>query len=202
MSRTRIVVLMVVVLALVAIGHHQLAQLSNNVLNTSFIPEAQATSTPTPTPTPTATPTPTPTPTPAPIGESCTPGFYKTPQHASFVNGGSCVAGVSGSTPVSTIFGSVGSSCVYNMTLVGLLNSPASACGAGTPAQAQLNLMRQAITAWLNATTSDPSACSAAAQIVVQTDLAIVAGAASEGLLQNSFEDNINNDKIGRCAEN
>jgi len=196
MTRSRIVVLVVVVLALVAIGHHQLEQLSNNALNTSFVTSVQAYATATPTPT--VTPTPTPTPTPAPIGESCTPGFYK--NHTSFINGGSCVSGVSGGTLVSAIFGSVGSSCVYNKTLLEVLSSPASACGPGSPAQAQLNLMRQAITAWLNATTSSPSACTAAAQIVVQTDLAILAGAGSEGLLQNSFETNINNDKIGRCA--
>lgn len=191
MSRSRIVVLVVVILALVAIGHHQLAQLSNQALNTTFVTEAQATATPTPTVTP--------TPTPAPIGESCTFGFYK--NHTGFINGGSCVSGVTKDTLVSTIFGSVGSSCVFNLTLLEALKAQAGQSGPCPNNNAQINLMHQAIAAWLNATTSSPSACAAAAQIVVLTDQAIVAGDAAMDALKNFLETNINNDKIGRCVD-
>jgi len=82
-----------------------------------------------------------------------------------------------------------------------LLKAPASACGSGTTAQKQLNLMRQAISAWLNATTSSPSACSAATGIVNATNQAIAAGDATMAALQDFFEKNINNDKIGRCVD-
>ncbi len=192
MNRTRIVMLLLVVLVLVAVGHHQLAQLSKQALNTPLVPMAYAQATPTVTPTPTPTPT-------VPIGESCTPGFYK--NHTDFINGGTCVAGVTKDTLVSTIFGSFGSSCVYTKTLLQVLQAPASACGSGTSAQKQLNLMRQAISAWLNATTSSPSACGAAGGIVIATDQAIQAGDSAMEALQKFLEDNINNDKIGRCVD-
>ena len=99
MKLGKVLTLSFLLLALVAIVNHQLAQ---NSKNTSLITAAQAQGAPTETPTPTATPTPTPTSTPV-IGESCTPGFYKT--HTSFINGGSCVGGVTKDTLVSTIFG-------------------------------------------------------------------------------------------------
>lgn len=191
MNRSKIVTLLLAVLVLVALGHHQLVQMSTQALNTPLVPYALAS---TPSPSPSASPTPTPS-----IGESCTPGFYK--NHTDFINGGACVAGVTKDTLVSTIFGSFGSSCVYSKSLLQVLQAPASACGSGNSAQKQLNLMRQAIAAWLNATTSSPSACSAAGGIVIATDQAIQAGDAAMAALQSFLETNINNDKIGRCAE-
>jgi hypothetical protein len=188
MNRTRIVMFLLVVLVLVAVGHHQLAQFSKDALNTPIVPMAYAQ----------ATVTPTVTPTPV-IGESCTPGYYK--NHTNFINGGSCVGGVTKDTLVSTIFGSFGDSCVYTKSLLEVLQAPASACGSGTSGQKQLNLMRQAISAWLNATTSSPSACSAAGGIVIATDQAIQAGDAAMGALQSFLETNVNNDKIGRCTK-
>ena len=196
----KVLTLSFLLLALVAIVNHQLAQNSKQALNTSLITAAQAQPAPTETSTPTPTPTPTPTTTPV-IGESCTPGFYK--NHTTFINGGSCVAGVTKDTLVSTIFG-VGSGidpCVSGKSLLGVLQAPASACGSGTTAQKQLNLMRQAISAWLNATTSSPSACSAATGIVNATNQAIAAGDATMAALQDFLEKNINNDKIGRCVD-
>ena len=194
----KVLTLSFLLLALVAIVNHQLAQNSKQALNTSLITAAQAQ----PAPTETSTPTPTPTPTTTPvIGESCTPGFYK--NHTTFINGGSCVSGVTKDTLVSTIFG-VGSGidpCVSGKSLLGVLQAPASACGSGTTAQKQLNLMRQAISAWLNATTSSPSACSAATGIVNATNQAIAAGDATMAALQDFLEKNINNDKIGRCVD-
>lgn len=196
MKPGKIFTLACLLLALVAIVNHQLTQ---NSKNASLITAAQAQVADTsPTPTPTATATPTSTPV---IGESCTPGFYKT--HTSFINGGSCVGGVTKDTLVSTIFG-VGSGidpCVSGKTLLGVLQAPASACGSGTTAQKQLNLMRQAISAWLNATTSSPSACSAASGIVNATNQAIAAGDATMAALQSFLERNVNNDKIGRCVD-
>ena len=200
MKPGKIFTLACLLLALVAIVNHQLTQ---NSKNASLITAAQAQvadTSPTPTPTATATATATPTSTPV-IGESCTPGFYKT--HTSFINGGSCVGGVTKDTLVSTIFG-VGSGidpCVSGKTLLGVLQAPASACGSGTTAQKQLNLMRQAISAWLNATTSSPSACSAASGIVNATNQAIAAGDATMAALQSFLERNVNNDKIGRCVD-
>jgi len=197
MKPGKIFTLACLLLALVAIVNHQLTQ---NSKNASLITAAQAASTATETPTPTPTATATPTSTPV-IGESCTPGFYKT--HTSFINGGSCVGGVTKDTLVSTIFG-VGSGidpCVSGKTLLGVLQAPASACGSGTTAQKQLNLMRQAISAWLNATTSSPSACSAASGIVNATNQAIAAGDATMAALQSFLERNVNNDKIGRCVD-
>jgi len=197
MKPGKIFTLACLLLALVAIVNHQLTQ---NSKNASLITAAQAASTATETPTPTPTATATPTSTPV-IGESCTPGFYKT--HTSFINGGSCVGGVTKDTLVSTIFG-VGSGidpCVSGKTLLGVLQAPASACGSGTTAQKQLNLMRQAISAWLNATTSSPSACSAATGIVNATNQAIAAGDATMAALQDFLEKNVNNDKIGRCVD-
>jgi hypothetical protein len=44
-------------------------------------PTPTDTPTPTPTDTPTPTPTNTPTNTPTPVGEGCTPGYWKQPQH-------------------------------------------------------------------------------------------------------------------------
>lgn len=196
----KVLTLSFLLLALVAIVNHQLAQNSKQALNTSLITAAQAQPAPTETSTPTPTPTPTPTTTPV-IGESCTPGFYK--NHTTFINGGSCVAGVTKDTLVSTIFG-VGSGidpCVSGKSLLGVLQAPASACGSGTTAQKQLNLMRQAISAWLNATTSSPSACSAATGIVNATNQAIAAGDATMAALQDFLEKNVNNDKIGRCVD-
>ena len=192
----KVLTLSFLLLALVAIVNHQLTQ---NSKNASLITAAQAQVADTsPTPTPTATATPTSTPV---IGESCTPGFYK--NHTSFINGGSCVGGVTKDTLVSTIFG-VGSGidpCVSGKSLLGVLQAPASACGSGTTAQKQLNLMRQAISAWLNATTSSPSACSAASGIVNATNQAIAAGDATMAALQSFLERNVNNDKIGRCVD-
>jgi hypothetical protein len=148
---------------------------------------------------PSPSPSPSPTPTPS-IGESCTPGFYK--KHTSFINGGSCFS-ASSSTLVSAVFGTASGidSCVSSMTLLQALSAPASTCGGGTLAQHELNLMRQAITALLNATTSSPSACGAASGIVNATNAAIASGDASVmDALQSFLEKNINNDKIGRCA--
>ena len=116
MKIRKVLTLSFLLLALVAIVNHQLAQNSKQVLNTSLIPAAQAQGTPTPTPTPTPTSTPV-------IGESCTPGFYK--NHTDFINGGTCVSGVTKDTLVSTVFGSFGSSCVYDKSFAA---GPAGSC--------------------------------------------------------------------------
>jgi hypothetical protein len=198
MNRTKIVTLLLAVLVLVALGHHQLGQMTTQALNTPLVPYALAQGTPSASPSPSPSTSPTPTPS---IGESCTPGFYK--NHTSFINGGSCFSANS-STTVATVFGT-GSGidpCVSSLTLLQALSVPASFCGAGTLAQTELNLMRQAITAVLNATTSTPSACSAATGIINATNAAIASQDATVmAALQSFLETNINNDKIGRCAD-
>ncbi len=52
MNRTKIVTLLLAVLVLVALGHHQLVQMSNRALDTPLVTLAQAQSTASPTPTP------------------------------------------------------------------------------------------------------------------------------------------------------
>jgi hypothetical protein len=62
MKRTRIVLLLLLVVTLIAVGHHQLALLSSRALATNLVPPAYAQSTASPTPTPSPSPTPTPPP--------------------------------------------------------------------------------------------------------------------------------------------
>src|SRR5439155_26963825 len=100
MTRTKLLALAGLVLALVAVGHHQPTQISKQALNTNFVPAAYAQATPTPTGT--STPTPTPTPTPA-IGEACTPGFFK--NQPQFITGGMCFPGISQTSTVGQLFG-------------------------------------------------------------------------------------------------
>jgi hypothetical protein len=199
----KIVTLSFLLLALVAIVNHQLAQNPTQALNTSLITTAQAQGTPTATATPTATPTSTPSPTPG-IGQSCTPGFYKT--HQQFIIG----CGVTGPNETLTQLGLNNlATCDHNgsvfpmgdLSLITTLSAPASYCGPGTLAQQELNLLRQVITAYLNGANSNPQACGAAADIITLANAAIgkAAGGDSSGLatLQNSLETNINNDKFG-----
>jgi hypothetical protein len=68
MNRTKILTLLLAVLALVAVGHHQLVQMSKQAMNTPLVPLAYAGA---------VSPTPTASPTPTPINEGCTPGFWK-----------------------------------------------------------------------------------------------------------------------------
>jgi hypothetical protein len=201
MKNGKILTLSFLLLALVAIVNHQLAQNSRQALNTSLITTAQAQGTPTSTPT--ATPTSTPSPTPG-IGQSCTPGFYKT--HQQFIIG----CGVTGPNETLTQLGLNNlATCNHNgsvfpmgdLSLITTLSAPASYCGPGTLAQQELNLLRQVITAYLNGANSNPQACGAASDIIKLANAAIgkAAGGDSSGLatLQSSLETNINNDKFG-----
>ncbi len=184
MNRTRIVMLLLVVLVLVAVGHHQLAQFSKHVLNTPLVSTAYA--------GPVASPTVTPTP---PIGQSCTLGFYK--KNFELITG--CF-GISSSTTVSTLLGagSAVNSCVGNLTLLGALQAPASQCGTGNLAQAELIMIKQLIAAVANAGNSSPPACGAASTLVAQANLLIALGDKSAiTAFGTSLESNINNDKIG-----
>jgi len=203
----KIVTLSFLLLALVAIVNHQLAQNSKEALNTSLISTAQAASTPTSTstPTPTSTPTSTPSPTPG-IGQSCTPGFYK--NHTEFITG----CGITGPDETLATLGLNNlANCnnngsvfpLGNLTLLQALgkDTPASFCGSGTLAQKELNLLRQVVAAYLNGTNSNPEACGAASDIITLANAAIAKAANGDdsGLatLQSSLEKNINNDKFG-----
>jgi hypothetical protein len=75
MNRSRLIVLGVLALAVVAVGSHQFQHFSNQVLNTNLIPAAYARGTPTPSPSP------SPSPSPTPAFQACTPGYWKQPQH-------------------------------------------------------------------------------------------------------------------------
>jgi hypothetical protein len=193
MTRTKIIVFMTLVLALVAIGHHQLRQLSKQALNTNFVPAAYAQSTPTPTPTP----TPSPTPTPA-ISEACTPGFFK--NHPQFITGGTCFPGITQNSTVAALFGTASgiNSCVSSLTLLQALSDPPNQCGGGLP-QAELILIKQAITRVLNATNSSPPACTAAMAVITTTNSAIATAVATNDIsgltsLADSF-DKLDNDQ-------
>ena len=184
MNRTRIVMFLLVVLVLVAVGHHQLAQFSKHVLNTPLVSTAYA--------GPVASPTVTPTPS---IGQSCTLGFYK--KNFELITG--CF-GISSSTTVSTLLGagSAVNSCVGSLTLLQALQAPASQCGTGNLAQAELIMIKQLITAVANAGNSSPPACGAASTLVAQANLLIALGDKSSiTAFGTSLESNINNDKLG-----
>jgi hypothetical protein len=101
------------------------------------------------------------------ITQACTPGFFK--NHPEFINGYSC--GVyNQDTTVSTLFPTV-DSCVGNLSLLGLLQSPTSVCGTGnTFPGAEVILLRQAITRVLNGTNSSPIACGAAGAVINKTN--------------------------------
>src|SRR5438876_12290700 len=207
MKRTKIVTFLLIVLVLIALGHHQLAQISNQALSTPLVPLAQAQGTPTPPPTPSPTPTPTPTPTPAPtptptpppaISEACTPGFFK--NHPEFITGGTCFPGISQTSTVAQLFGVASGidSCVSSLSLLAAISGPSSQCGGGLP-QAELILIRQAITRVLNATNSSPAACTAGMAVITTTNSAIATAVATNdtsGLtkLADSF-DKLDNDK-------
>jgi len=128
MNRSRIVVLVVVMLTLVAIGHHQLAQLSNKTLNTSFVPVAQAYQSPGPTPSP----------SPTPGNQGCTPGFWK--------NHTSAWQCFSPGATVSSVFTGVDPSLASSTLLQAL-----SFQGGSTLAGAEEILLRAAVAALLNA---------------------------------------------------
>ncbi len=194
----KVLTLALFLLALVAIVNHQLTQ---NSKTASLIPAAQAQSTPTATPT--ATPTPSPTPG---IGQSCTPGFFKT--HPEFITG----CGITGPDETLATLGLNNlANCnnngsvfpLGNLTLLQALgkDTPASFCGAGTLAQKELNLLRQVVAAYLNGTNSNPQACGAASDIIALANAAIAKAANGDdsglGTLQSSLEKNINNDKFG-----
>ena len=193
MTRTKLLALAGLVLALVAVGHHQLTQISKQALNTNFVPAAYAQA----TPTPTGTPTPTPTPTPA-IGEACTPGFFK--NHPQFITGGTCFPGITQTSTVASLFGIASGidGCVSGLSLLAAISGPSSQCGGGLP-QAELILIRQAITRVLNATNSSPAACTAGMAVITTTNSAIATAVATNntsGLtsLADSF-DKLDNDR-------
>jgi ABC-type transport system substrate-binding protein len=73
MNRSRLIVLGVLALAVVAVGSHQFQHFSNQVLSTNLIPAAYAQATPSPSPSP--------SPSPTPAFQACTPGYWKQPQH-------------------------------------------------------------------------------------------------------------------------
>jgi|SRR5579872_3811892 len=130
-----------------------------------------------------------------PVTQACTPGFYK--NHPQFITGGSCIAGLDQNTLVSSVFSSVDpSSCVGGMTLLQLLKSNSSACGAGggsTLEGAEIILLRQSITRMLNATNS-VRACWAANNAIKATNTAIESGDLDTIKKQATIFGNLNND--------
>ncbi len=130
-----------------------------------------------------------------PVTQACTPGFYK--NHPQFIIGGSCIAGLNQNTLVSSVFSSVdASSCVGEMSLLQLLQSDSSACGAGggsTLEGAEIILLRQAITRILNATNS-VGACWAANNAINATNTAIATDNLNTIKNQGTIFGNLNND--------
>ena len=131
-----------------------------------------------------------------PVTQACTPGFYK--NHPQFITGTSkCLSGLNQDTLVSSVFSSVDStSCVGEMTLLQLLQSDSSACGAGggsTLEGAEIILLRQAITRILNATNSF-DACWAANNAINATNTAIDSDNLNTIKNQGTIFNNLNND--------
>jgi hypothetical protein len=132
-----------------------------------------------------------------PVTQACTPGFYK--NHPEFITGTTtCLSGLSQNTLVSEVFASVdANSCVGEMSLLQLLKSDSSACGAGggsTLEGAEIILLRQAITRMLNATNST-GACWAAKHAISASDAAIDTDNLNTIKNQASIFNNLNNDK-------
>src|SRR5438876_11298664 len=76
------------------------------------------------------------------ICQACTPGFFK--NHPKFIDGYSC-ASFNQDTPVSSLFPLV-DTCVGNLSLLGLLQSPTKVCGSGSTFEvAEVILLRQGI---------------------------------------------------------
>lgn len=132
-----------------------------------------------------------------PVTQAWTPGFYK--NHPQFITGtATCLSGLNENTLVSDVFTAVdASSCVGKMSLLQLLHSDTSACGAGggnTIEGAEIILWRQAITRMLNATNS-AGACWAAKNAISATDTAIATDNLNSIKNQASIFNNLNNDK-------
>ena len=92
------------------------------------------------------------------INQHCTVGFYK--NHPQFLNSGTCKVPVfDQDTLVSTLFPDV-DSCVGDLTLLQLLQSPTDVCGTGnTFPGAEVILLRQTIARLANGAYSDPPSC-------------------------------------------
>jgi hypothetical protein len=106
------------------------------------------------------------------VTQHCTVGFYK--NHSQFLNNGTCTNYTfDQNTLVSTLFPDA-DPCVGAMTLLGLLQSPSSACGgANTMAGGEIILLRQAIARIANAANSDPPSCDAVFGTIHQTNNSI-----------------------------
>ncbi len=132
-----------------------------------------------------------------PVTQACTPGFYK--NHPQFITGNaSCLTGLTQNTLVSTLFSSVDpTSCVGQMSLLTLLESDSSACGAGggnTLEGAEIILLRQAIARILNATHS-VNTCYAARNAINATNTSIESDNLDTIKSQGDIFNNLNNDK-------
>ena len=106
------------------------------------------------------------------VTQHCTVGFYK--NHPQFLNSGTCSNIVfDSSTLVSALFPDV-DSCVGALTLLQLLQSPTTVCGAGsTMPGAEVILLRQAIARIANAANSSPPSCDAVFGTIHKTNASI-----------------------------
>src|SRR5689334_10470083 len=109
------------------------------------------------------------------ITQACTLGFFK--NHPQYISSNSC-GSFDQYTLVSNLFPTV-DSCVGNLTLLGLLQSPTTVCGKGnTFPGAEVILLKQAIARILNGTNSNPVACKAAGAVITKTNTTITDGIA------------------------
>ncbi len=134
------------------------------------------------------------------INQHCTVGFYK--NHPQFINSGSCTRFVfDSSTLVSALFPDA-DSCVGSLTLLQLLQSPTTVCGAGTTIPgAEVILIRQAIARISNATNSTPISCDGVFGTLQQSNTAIddviTSGDRSELISLSQIYDTLNQ---GTCT--
>jgi hypothetical protein len=111
--------------------------------------------------------------------QACTPGFFK--NHPEFITGSTCFT-ADQNTLVSSLFPQV-DSCVGNLSLLGLLQSPTSVCGTGnTLAGGEVIMLRQGITRIMNATNSTPVGCGVAQAAINKANTTIADAIATENV--------------------
>jgi hypothetical protein len=134
------------------------------------------------------------------VTQHCTVGFYK--NHPQFLNSATCTNFVfDQNTLVSTLFPDV-DPCVGSMTLLQLLQSSSSACGAASSeAGGEIILLRQAIARLGNAANSTPIGCDAVFGTIKKTnatlDDALATDNRNEMIFLSQVYDTLNN---GSCT--
>lgn len=132
------------------------------------------------------------------ILQSCTPGFFK--NHTQFIQGATCSLSFDANTTVSALGLATVDSCVGNLTLLQALSVPSSYCGTSQLDTGDIIMLRQGITRILNATNSNPPACSAINPLISRNNTAVSDAIADDSnapmITQATIWGNLNNDSV------